>query len=72
MSNNNSDIGIQREMRSLGADFILCLSEISAGFYVMLSTTKVKLALQIIIIPLPVTMNRKIKQPVKLNFRWLQ
>ena len=34
--------GIEREMLSLGADFILRLSEISARFDVMLSTTKVK------------------------------
>ena len=32
-------------MRSLGADFILCLSEISARFDIMLSTTKVKYGL---------------------------
>ena len=48
-------------MRSLDASFILYLSEISLRFDVMLSTAKVKSALQINIIPLPVTMNRKIK-----------
>ena len=46
----------------LGADFTLCLSETSARFDVMLSTRKVKSALQINIIPLPVTMNRKMKK----------
>ena len=48
-------------MRSLGAGFILCLSEISARFDFMLLTAKVKSALQKNI-PLPVTMNRKIKK----------
>ena len=37
--------GIHREMHSLGADFILCLSEISARFDVMQSTKKVQYSL---------------------------
>ena len=45
MSKTTVTWAIQREMRSLGADFMLCLSEISARFEVMVSTTKVKYSL---------------------------
>ena len=54
-------------MHCLGADFILCLSEITARFDVMLSTTKVKSALQINI-PLSVTMNRKKETTDQIKF----
>ena len=48
MSKNIRDMRNSKRNAFLIADFILCLSEISARFDDMLSTTKVKSALQIV------------------------